>query len=46
MEGGISLALKHSTLGEKLTVQISLFTFNIVTTSNSNYLLNDVLVSR
>lgn len=46
IEGGISLALKHSTLSEKLTVQTSLFTFNKVTTSNSNFLLNYVLVSR
>lgn len=44
--GGISLALKHSTLSEKLTVQTSLFTFNKVTASNSNFLLNYVLVSR
>lgn len=46
MEGSISLALKHSTLSEKLTVQTSLFTFKKVANVDSNYLLNDVLISQ
>lgn len=46
MEGGVCLALKPSTLSEKLTVQTSLFTSNKVTTSNSSYVLTDALVSQ
>lgn len=46
MEGGVRRALKPSTLSEKLTVQTSLFTSNKVTTSNSSYVLTDVLVSQ